>query len=95
MNQFNEILKELDTLTSQLNVRKRGKGQRRAFVPKVDFGKKDMRAPAGKGLLFPFMIDPTWLATYNANNDDLQIEDSDPVGFDVDEIAADQPVTSA
>lgn len=84
-------MEELDVLASQSSVRKKGKGQGRAFVPKVDFGKKDMRAPAGKGRLFPFMIDPVWLETYNANNDHLQVEGSNPVGFDTNEEATGQP----
>ena len=63
-------------------------------MPKVDYGKKDESAPAGKGCLFPFMINPVWLAAYNAKNDPLRVEATDPAGFSADEGAEGQPSSS-
>ena len=78
---FNEIIKDLDRLCGK-QAKKRGRGQVRPTVPKVNFGTLDERPPSGKGVIYPFMLDPVWLAAYEAENDNLDIESTDPPGFE-------------
>ena len=80
-NKYNEIIMDLDRFAIRL-ARKRGRGHVRPTVPKVDFGTVDERPPSGKGRMYPFMLDPVWLASYEEEHDNLDVESTDPAGFE-------------
>ena len=79
-HKYNEIIKELDRLNNK-STKGRGRGQTRPTVPKVDFGTMDERPPSGKCLVYPFMLDPIWLAAYEEKNGSLDVESANPAGF--------------